>query len=158
MGLDEFSKSSTTSNRTADKKQREFKAQDNESDKSEEESAYKVVSTKGSLEKRFPTEEDWNKTIEVIENDMGYSEWEVMNMESSKRHQVLHNAILKKNDSDGGDYNPVKHCIICNKKFVFPSNWNFVKFRNEAVCTHHQVGDVMEEISKINSIDGNSWD
>lgn len=159
MGLDDFTDSSSNTRTNIRKKgNKQHKTKNQETENEEDEDPYKVVSAGDGVKKIFPTEDDWKDTLEILEEEMGYSEWEVMNMGASQRHEVLHTAILKRNGSEGGEFSPIKHCIVCDEKFVFPNSWTFVRFKNEAVCRHHEVKEVMEEISEVNSIDGNSWD
>jgi|APHM01.1.fsa_nt_gi hypothetical protein len=159
MSLEDFMSSGTlNTGRTANQETNQQQEKQEENKKSKTDEPYKVVGTDSRLAKVFPTKEDWDETLDVIQNEMDYTIDQVMNMESNKRHDVLHNAILKRNGSEGGEYAPTKRCIVCNEEFVFPSKWNFVRFKNEAVCKSHQVKVVMEEISRINSIDVNQWD
>jgi hypothetical protein len=151
MGLEDFSTESSSSSSTTGAR--------SGTEKSEEDNKpFKTVSSSDGLQKVFPTEDSWEKTMEIVKEEVGCTEWELMNMESRKRHQVLHNAILKKNGQEGAEYSPVKHCLVCGEKFVFPSEWDFVRFKNEAVCPDHKIKDVMEEISAVNATDTNKWD
>ena len=159
MGLDDFKSSGKlntgrTATKDVDKEKQEEQNNDNNK-KSKNDEPFKVVSTNSGLEKVFPEREDWEETLDIIEDEMNYTIDRVMNMESSKRHDVLHNAILKRNNSGGGEYSPTKQCVLCGEEFVFPSKWNFVKFRKEAVCKSHEVKKVMAAISEINSTDIN---
>jgi hypothetical protein len=158
MSLDDFKSSGKLDNskkKSKDVNEEKQKDKNDNGKKSKDDEPFKVVRTNSGLEKVFPKREDWEETLDIIENEMNYTVNSVMNMESNKRHDVLHNAILKRNNSEGGEYSPTKQCILCGEKFVFPSKWNFVKFRKEAVCKSHEVKKVMAAISEINSTDIN---
>lgn len=155
MGLDSFASSGTNTSRTkssANTGQTDSKS--NDSEKEEDTEPFKVVSGDRGREKVFPTEEDWEETVEVVEDDLHMSIGEVMNKSAEERHQVLHQAILKKNGIEQDSFIITRECIVCGETFVFPNKWNFTEFKNEASCNDHSIAEVVEEVGKVNSIQG----
>lgn len=144
MGLDDFSSSGTANNVTRSNTTSRTKQQ-----KQEEQDPYKVVHGDKNRKKVFATEEEWNETVEFIEEEMNMSIGEVMDMSADQRHEILHQAILKSEDNEKGGFRPTKTCVVCGKKFIFPKKWNFVLIKNEASCGNHEIGEVVENISGI---------
>lgn len=154
MGLDDFSTSdNNTASSIARQSTRQGSQTTEEQDGAEEDDEpFKVVSGDKGRKKVFPTEEDWEETVEFIENEMGMSVGEVMNKSAGDRYQLLHQAILQRNGGERPSFHPTKECAVCGEEFVFPENWNFTRIRTEVVCNSHKIGQVMEEIGAINAL------
>lgn len=148
MGLDSF----RTSNTDTGGQQKQQQQQDT-SDDGEDSEPFKVVGS-GAKRKVFPTEEDWEETVEHIEEELGMSAGEVLSMPSEKRHDVLHRAILGKNGLASTPFYPKRNCIVCNETFVYPNNWNFTEFKGEPVCNDHTLSETMDAYRQINTLEG----
>lgn len=153
MGLESFSTGNTTSTSRSTKQSNNQKQQQTEDDE-----PFKTVTGDRGRKKVFPTEEDWNETVEFIEQQMGMTVGEVLNMKAGDRYQILHQAILKKNGSEATPFHPTKECIVCGKQFVFPKTWNFVRVQGEVSCPDHKIDKVMEEVGAVNALKKYTWD
>lgn len=149
MGLDDFSTGQSTTSRSTTRNR-----SSQTSSQSEDDEPFKVVSGNRGREKVFPTEEDWEKTKEFIEDEMGKNANEVLNMNPSDRHDILHQAILRINGADRAPFHTTNECIVCGKVFTFPGNWNFTRLRGEAVCNDHTIDETMKAIGAVNAIKG----
>lgn len=149
MGLDSFNTGGSTTSRSTNSQTNTQQKQDDEDDE-----PFKVVNGDRGRQKVFPTEEDWEETVEFIEEEMNMTEGEVMNMSAGDRHEILHKAILQHEGDTPGGFRPTKECIVCGQDFVFPKNWNFTRIMGEASCNHHEIGEVMEAVSEVNQIQG----
>lgn len=153
MGLDDFVSDTSTSqrgksnssNRTQTTEPEEEETPENEQD------PFKVVTDSKGRSKVFMDEDEWEETKQFIEESMDMTVAEVMNMNSIKRHDLLHRAILQHSEDERGGFQPVKHCVVCDKEFVFPNSWTFVEVENEASCPGHEIGDVMNALSAVKS-------
>lgn len=160
MGLESFKTSSTrgTAKSGNDEKKssnQQSSSVDQEAKKEESnDQPYKVVGGDRGLKKVFPTEEDWNETVDFIEDTMSVSVNEVMNMPADKRHQILHRAILKREDGQQEPFHPKRNCMVCGEDFVFPGSWNFTRFNGEPVCHHHSIEEVVQKYREINTLHG----
>lgn len=150
MGLDSFKSDSTS--RSTSSTSTSKKKQNNKQEVSEED-AYKVFSASDGRKKVIETEEQWSQIVDFIENEIGMSESEVVNMQPTQRHDVLHQAIIGEEGELSNDFYPTRYCMVCDDVFSFPSKWNFVKFKGQAVCRDHTVKDVWEKYNEMNELD-----
>lgn len=149
MGLEDFSTGNTTKSRSTTNKSTQKKDRQSEDDE-----PFKVITCDKGRKKVFPTEDDWNETVQFIEDQMGMSISEVLNRSPENKYQLLHKAILKQNGSEGTPFHPTNQCIVCGEDFVFPESWNFTRIRGEAVCNDHDIGEAIEAIGAVNAIKG----
>lgn len=124
-----------------------------EKESEEDDDFYKVVSCGNDRKKIFESEQQWDETVEFIEEELQMSIDEVMNMSARKRHDILHQGILKKDDEAPMSFYPIRNCIKCDTTFVFPNNWKFVKYKGEAVCPHHTISEVSEAYEDMNELE-----
>lgn len=150
MGLDDYigDKGIETSGRSRVNKQTK--------DTNTIDDAYKVVECNGR-KKIFPNEDDWNETVDIIENEMHMSIAQVMSMNPSDRYNILHQAILQKNGMHSVPFHQTRDCLVCGKTFTFPNNWSFVEFRGEPVCPDHKIEQVIQSYSNIGYVEEISW-
>lgn len=153
MGLDDFiSDNSTSQRRRSNSSSRTQTGETEEQEIPEDEQdPFKVVTDSKDRSKVFMEESDWKETKQYIEQEMDMTVAEVMNMSSIKRHDLLHRAILQHSEDERGGFQPVKHCVVCDKEFVFPNSWTFVEIESEASCPGHNIGDVMNALSAVKS-------
>jgi len=147
MGLENFTSGKSTTPSPSKTAQTET------TNSQENNDPFKVVEDDKGREKVFKTEEDWEETKDIVEDDMGMSMDAVMSMPPGDRHQVIHQAILRLNGYDTQDFYGKKECVVCEEVFTFPANWNFTRLYGEAVCNDHEIGTVMAAVGTISSLD-----
>lgn len=159
MGLDEFTSGSTATASTTTTQTQSPANQEEESDNqpTEDDGYFKVVGKQGKR-KVFETEEDWEEAAEFMREEMELNPNEVLNMPASKRHDILHRAILQLDSMDKEPFHPTRTCIVCDETFTFPSNWNFTRFKGEPVCNDHEIKDVVQSYEQMNALAGTQWD
>lgn len=150
MGLDSFKSDSTSTSSTNPSSP----SVDTTTEQKSIDDAYKVFTCDDGRRKVFQTEESWNKAVDFIENELGMSIQDVENMNPTQRHDVLHQAIIGEEGKVSQNFYPTRECLVCDKKFSFPTNWKFSKFKGEAVCCDHTVQEVLKEYRKINQLHG----
>lgn len=117
---------------------------------SEKEYAEEFHSDKGV--KKY-TEERWEEIKQEIREKFEYTVNEVKNMQSEKRHDVLHEAAV----SSDNDHNPeeLEHgtditCSVCGKD----CSYGYVELEDETFCTNHPAIQVAKSLGKeMHSID-----
>jgi len=96
-------------------------------------------------QKVFQTEEDWERTVEWIENKLGYGIDEVLNWPTHIRHKALHRAIIKsKSGEDAEEFNIHRKCFVCDYEYSFPHDWDYEEYKGETVCGEHEFAEVKE--------------
>lgn len=146
MGLDDFATEESQSSSNT----RNSGGGDNSSKKTKTRSEpFKTVGV-GTKRKVFQTEEDWERTVEYIENHMGFDMDEVMGWPNKIRHKALHVGIMKSQHNEVEDFNVFKQCFVCGKKYNFPHDWDFMQYRDSAVCGSHEYSEVKETYRKNN--------
>lgn len=148
MGLDNFTSEDTTTTSTSQRQSKSPEPEDNE-----DEEPFKVVGS-GADRKVFETEEGWQDAAQFMREEMDLNPNEVLNMPSSKRHDILHRAILQLDGMEQQPFHPTRDCIVCGVTFTFPRNWNFTKFKGEPCCNDHEIQEVVEAYRDINEIQG----
>lgn len=97
-------------------------------------------------EKKF-TEEKWNEIRRVISRQMEYSVEEVKNMQSEKRHEVLHEAALatEREDEDvNKEYRSSVTCTVCGND----CSDAYVVIEDVKVHVRHTVGQLAAALDK----------
>jgi hypothetical protein len=153
MGLDDFvsDRNGSSSTRQSSIAQSDNTQSEQETQSEKEQDPFKVVTDSRGRSKVFMEKEGWEEAKTFIKNQMEVTVGEVMNMDSIKRHDLLHRAILQQTEDERGGFQPVKHCVVCDKEFVFPNSWTFVEIQNEATCPSHEIGQVMNALSAVKS-------
>lgn len=98
----------------------------------------------GKTTKVFQTEEDWERTVDYIENEMGFSIDEVMGWNHKFRHKALHVAIINSRSDKEKEFTVEKKCFVCGRTFSFPHSWDFMEYEGSPVCPGHSYEDVVD--------------
>lgn len=147
MGLDSFKSDGNSGTNTSPKV-------DTTKEQKSIDDAYKVFTADDGRKKVFQTEESWEEAVQFIQNELDMSIQQVENMNPTQRHDILHQAIIGEEGEVSQNFYPTRECLVCGKKFSFPTNWKFSKFKGEAVCCDHSVKEVLEEYREINELHG----
>jgi len=152
MGLEEFTSSTQGTSTTTPQQTTQQQTTQTEEEEEGREEPFKKVSGNRGRHKVFQTEKDWQEAVDFIEDQLGMSVDEVLDMSASDRYQILHQAILQKENLDDLNFHPTRECLVCGERFVFPSNWNFTRLKGEAVCNNHTAREVMREVGAVNAL------
>jgi len=146
MGLDDF----TTEESQSSSNTRNSDGGDNSSKNTKSRSEpFKTVGV-GAKRKIFQSEEDWNRTVDYIDNHMGFDMDEVMSWPNNIRHKALHVGIMKSQGNKTEDFNIFRQCFVCGKEFNFPHDWDFMKYQGSVVCGSHQYEEVKKTYRQNN--------
>lgn len=111
---------------------------------------YKRVGV-GTKQKVFQTEEQWERTVEYVENGLGFDIDEVMGWPNKIRHRALHVAIINsKSDGESEEFDIFRQCFVCGKTYNFPHDWDFMQYNGSAVCGSHEFSEVKNAYSRNN--------
>lgn len=149
MGLDDFATEESQSSSNT----RDSGGGDDDSDSSKKTKSrndpFKTVGV-GAKRKIFQTEEDWERTVEYVENHMGFEMDEVMSWPNNIRHKALHVAIMKSQGNEVDDFNIYRQCFVCGKTFNFPHDWDFMQYQGSEVCGSHNYEEVKKTYRQNN--------
>lgn len=113
---------------------------------------YKVIGF-GWKKKIIDTEEEWDEIVEYIEGELGYNINTVMHWSNDQRHDFLHRAILGKNGSlETCNVEMERVCMVCEHQFIFPTDWEFLEYEEEAVCPNHTYDEVIDAYEEMNAL------
>lgn len=112
--------------------------------------AHKVIEFQDEGKIIVPTQSVWKDIVKVLENEMRLELDKVMEMKDLHKYELIHQASLVAMGYDVVENYPIKNCVVCEKRFVFPTDWDFIRIRGEVSCRDHSVRKVMDSVRKIN--------
>lgn len=144
MGLDDFKSEdspNTSKNNTNSNSGNSSKSDGKKDSKKNE--PFKVVGF-GRNTKTFQTEEDWDITVDYIEEEMGFEIGTVLNWPNQYRHKALHVAILNGKLGENAEFDVEKECEVCGRTFQFPKEWDYMEYRDTITCPTHEFREVVK--------------
>jgi len=91
------------------------------------------------------TEEEWEKIILFINDDMNISTKDFNSKSKERKYNIVEKAVECINGNKREMYSKKRDCMVCEKEFNFPEDWNFVEFDDFICCSGHKISDVMKE-------------
>lgn len=145
MGLDNFTSEDSKGggSQSSDSKSSDSSSNADDSTSSSQNDPYKRVGV-GNHVKVFHTEDDWERTVDYLENEMGFDIDEVLSWKPQYTHKALHVAIINSKGIGDLEFEVTKECMVCGHIYNFPHDWDFVTYKEEPVCPDHEYQEIIK--------------
>lgn len=149
MGLDNFTSEGSSLSDSSLIDESKSESEDESRSKGPKTTVFKTIGS-GTSSLRFQTEEEWEAFVEFVENGLGFDIDRVLSWTEEKQLDFFGHAHSFHNDELFIDEHTVtQECIVCDREFVFPRDWDFILFNHKAVCPSHSIGEAAEAYDQL---------